>query len=85
MASQKSGMATAMLEPTVTMRSRAVPWCSPDRMPAGTPIRMATTMPPTATLSVTGKRAAIPDATVSFSNRELPRLPCSAARSQFQY
>ena len=45
----------------------------------------ATTMPPTATLSVTGKRAAIPDATVSFSNRELPRFPCKAARNQFQY
>ncbi len=42
-------------------------------------------MPPTATLSVTGKRAAMPDATVSLLNSELPRFPCRAARSQFQY
>ena len=85
MASQKSGMATAMLEPTVTPRSRAVPWCSPATMPDGTPSRMATTMPPAATLRVTGKRTAMPEATVSLLKRELPRFPCSAALSQFQY
>ena len=32
-------------------------------------------MPPTATLSVTGNRAAMPDATVSLLKRELPRFP----------
>ena len=85
MASQKSGMATAMLEPTVTPRSRSVPWCSPEMIPAGSPMRMAMNMPPAATLSVTGNRAAIPDATVSWLNSEFPRFPPSAALSQFQY
>ena len=42
-------------------------------------------MPPAATLRVTGKRAAMPEATVSLLKRELPRFPCSAALSQFQY
>ena len=45
---------------------------------------MATSMPPTATLKVTGNRAAMPDATVSLLKRELPRLPLSAAFNQFQ-
>ena len=42
-------------------------------------------MPPAATLSVTGNRAAIPDSTVSLLKSELPRLPLRAALSQFQY
>ena len=42
-------------------------------------------MPPAATLSVTGNRAAMPDATVSLLNSEFPRLPPRAALSQFQY
>ena len=46
---------------------------------------MATIIPPAATLSVTGKRAAMPDATVSLLNKEFPRFPCSAAFSQIQY
>ena len=33
-------------------------------------------MPPTATLRVTGKRAAMPEATVSLLKSELPRSPC---------
>ena len=32
-------------------------------------------MPPAAMLSVTGKRAAMPEATVSLLNSELPRSP----------
>ena len=42
-------------------------------------------MPPAATHRVTGKRAAMPDATVSLLKREFPRFPCSAALSQIQY
>ncbi len=53
--------------------------------PDGTPSRMATIMPPAAMLKVTGKRAAMPDDTVSLLNSEFPRFPCRAAFNQFQY
>ena len=53
--------------------------------PDGTPSRMATIMPPAAMLKVTGKRAAMPDDTVSLLNSEFPRSPWSAAFNQFQY
>ena len=57
-ASQKSGMATPRLEPTVTTRSLAVPLRTPAMMPAGMPMMMARSMPPMARERVTGNRAA---------------------------
>ena len=42
------------------------PGRSPATMPAGSPISTATTMPPTAMLSVTGNRSRMPSATFDW-------------------
>ncbi len=77
-------MATPRLLPTVTTRSVAERGLIPAAMPVGTPITMATNIPPTATLKVTGNRTAMPEATLWFWNNEFPRWPWSTPDSQFQ-
>ena len=85
-ASQKSGMATPRLEPTVTIRSRALPLCTPATMPAGTPMSTESNMPPTARVSVTGNRMAIPEATLwPGLNSDSPRFPWMTPLSQRRY
>jgi hypothetical protein len=83
--SQKSGIASPMLEKVVMMRSAHPPCLTAARMPSGTPMRIVSTRAPSASDRVTGKRCRIDCMTVSWSKNDVPRSPCTALPSQMPY